>query len=951
MHKNGYDPLVHDIKRGRLITINCDRKCPSRKYCSRIPFEIVGNGNIDIIFLSGPPSYTERETNRPFSSRSGTTLRNIVCQLKKRYSKNITYALLHVSLNVPDEDTNRTLIDSEIEHCSHNIKNIIYTYSPKTIVLLGSSAILSIFQEKILIDKVRGMMQEIKISDKIFPVIATYNVNYGINNPDQLGDIYDDISILFGRKKPVIDIEYGPDKAIDYKIITSVKETETVFRSLAQSKQPLIYDIESTNLTKFHSDILTLQFYNGGKTGFCLPWMHPDTPFSNNELEKLKILLKKLFNSKNNYPYVVGHNLKYDFTVTKTILKVDINKPLFDTIIGAYLLDETHAKDDDDSDTIGKKGGYALGSQLLFYGLDDDWYYDAKNRRSDLVNESLDFVARYGVGDVVYNYELLRCQFEEAKHQNYVKQWKNLVLNFYNDQVRLFSDLEINGIFVDTEYLGVLMSPEKSPLIKFIKDTTEKLYNLPSVKEANRRLNKNQPSVFGDIWVFDINKPEHKILLFYDVMKLKPLSYSKKTGKPNVDKVFKKYYMKESEEVKLFFYLGRANQLFNLYPKSFHNILSNNPDCSDGRIRPNFIGYSTRSGRSVVRNPNTQQTVSDVSSDDPINKELTDIVRGLFSSEIGNAIVKLDLMANEVRCWSHLSLDDVLKDAIMQGYNLRKEYFLTGPDSEFYKKLKTEGDIHRSMASKFTQLDIYDITEEMRKNSKGTTFGTMFGLTTFNLAKQLKKTEEETEEIKNSFFKAFKKGKKWLDASMQYARENYYVESPFGRRRRLHYFLIKPPLSTNTHYLFNNRDKIVRSKIGQGERRARNSPIQGLGSDIAFIASFIVAKYIRKMNKNWKLLNVVHDSLEAEVPVIEIKDYIMVSKIAFDRVAQSYIKHIFNETLTVPIEVDYEIGFTFREMIKWDGAYNSLEKIQNKMIEKTKHRKKFDINDVKLMTA
>lgn len=946
-HRRKDDPFIKELVIGKILKTSCQKKeCPAFKTCSNIPIEVVGNGKLDFLFIGGPATHLEMEIGRPFSSRNGTTLRNIVYLLKKEYKKDITYALAHVTRNVNEPNVKRTVIDYEIESCSVNIRKAIYSLEPKVVVLLGRDAVTSVLQTKISLDKYRGTFETIKIKDKKFKVYFTYNPSFGIMNPDRLGDIYYDIACLMGRKKPVINIEYGPKKEKDYKVITTIKEAKKVLGKMFKSSRPLIFDVESDSLSKFDSNILTLQFYNGGKYGYCLPWTHPETPFSNSDFAALKKILKKLFSLQARYPFIVGHNLKYDYTIVFTRLGITIHKPLFDTMAGAYLLDETHTKDDeDDTDAMGGTGGYGLGSQLLLYGFYDEWYIQAKHNRANLANENLDYVARYGVGDVVLNWELMRCQFEEAREQRYSKEWKNLLINFYSHQIKLFTDLELNGILVDTEYLGILTSPEKSPLIKFIAEIKEELHSLSNVKKANKKLNSAQRSVFGDVWMFDIQKPDHKQLLFIDVMGLEPLSYGKlkdgSQGAPSLNKKFQKQYMDEHREVELLFYLSRANQLFNLYPKSFREILSTDPDCRDGRIRPSFFGTRTRSGRGAARKPNTQQTIRSGETDTP-DAKLADIIRGLYTCELGNVIIKLDLMANEVRCWGEVAKDGKLKKSVLHGMKLRAQYFNEGPNEALYKKVKLEGDLHRTNAAEFNTKPVTKVTADDRQSSKDTTFGTIYGLTTGNLAKRLKKTYKATQKIKQKFFDTFRAGKKWLDGIIVEGKNKLFVESFLGRRRRLWFFLIQWPLSKHSTMedpQLNDEDRYVSTRIGQGERRAMNSPIQGIGSDLAFIASFLMRSYIKRNRKNWKLFNVVHDSLEAEVPVDEISEYILVSKVIFERLTAKFIKKYFDHELFMPIEVDFEVGFTFREMKKWDGAYRNLQKLEKEMIIASRKRK------------
>jgi hypothetical protein len=53
---------------------------------------------------------------------------------------------------------------------------------------------------------------------------------------------------------------------------------------------------------------------------------------------------------------------------------------------------------------------------------------------------------------------------------------------------------------------------------------------------------------------------------------------------------------------------------------------------------------------------------------------------------------------------------------------------------------------------------------------------------------------------------------------------------------------------------------------------------------------------------------------------------------------KKYLKAHFDYTVHIPIEVEFEVGLDMASTIEWDGAYNTLDKLQNKMITLDKER-------------
>ena len=98
-------------------------------------------------------------------------------------------------------------------------------------------------------------------------------------------------------------------------------------------------------------------------------------------------------------------------------------------------------------------------------------------------------------------------------------------------------------------------------------------------------------------------------------------------------------------------------------------------------------------------------------------------------------------------------------------------------------------------------------------------YGIAYGLSAYGLADRLNIEQDEAGAYIDRYFERFPAVKRYIEETIEFARENGYVETLLGRRRPI------PELRSGRPQ--------VRS---QGERLAVNMPIQGTSADIIKIA-------------------------------------------------------------------------------------------------------------------
>lgn len=270
----------------------------------------------------------------------------------------------------------------------------------------------------------------------------------------------------------------------------------------------------------------------------------------------------------------------------------------------------------------------------------------------------------------------------------------------------------------------------------------------------------------------------------------------------------------------------------------------------------------------------------------------------------------------------------VNKDEIYSVNELRAEieyYFIKEVNYLLSKSiLNSNADIHRRSASTFNQVPLDKVTKEMRQNAKGFVFGCIYGRGLNSVAKELGITEQEAEKLFNLFKGSMPKAFKWLEGEKDFGRKNLYVESQIGRRRRVWGFL--------------QRNGSIISKM---ERLSQNSKIQGFCSDLNIIANSLLVEWIYSKGKGkyqvddseaWFIDNLVHDSGEMEFPVIDIYYILMNSEKYFTTELLKYTEKVFGFNTKVPIEIDYDIGLSYADMIGWDGTVLHAKHIQKEML-------------------
>ena len=272
---------------------------------------------------------------------------------------------------------------------------------------------------------------------------------------------------------------------------------------------------------------------------------------------------------------------------------------------------------------------------------------------------------------------------------------------------------------------------------------------------------------------------------------------------------------------------------------------------NDGRIHTNYQQTGTSTGRLSSDNPNLQNI--------PIKTERGQRLRSAFvAGEEFETLLTADYSQIEMRIMAHLSEDDGLIEAFNQGE-----------------------DLHNFVGSRIYGVEPDQVDSQMRSRVKAMSYGLVYGLSEYGLARQLRIANSEAKQLMADYFARFGGVKRYLDQVVQQAKALGYTTTIYGRRRPF------PDLNSS---IFQVREN--------ARRAALNAPIQGTAADIMKLAMIAVHKEMLASKLKSKMLLQVHDELVFAVYPGELEKLKEIAIRQMSEVAK----------LSVPLEVHIGIG-------------------------------------------
>ena len=407
-------------------------------------------------------------------------------------------------------------------------------------------------------------------------------------------------------------------------------------------------------------------------------------------------------------------------------------------------------------------------------------------------------------------------------------------LNKLNDEIEIplievLSEMEQNGAILNSK----ILNSQSKDLESRIKKLEEKAYQLAG-EEFNLGSTKQLREIFFE-------------KLKYRIIKKTP------GGQPSTDEKVLAELAEEYELPKVLLEHRTLSKLKSTYTDKLPNQVSQ----STGKVHTSFHQAVTTTGRLSSSDPNLQNI--------PIRTEDGRRIRQAFEPSKGNKFISADYSQIELRVMAHMSKDAGLLEAFLEGE-----------------------DVHSKTASEVFDVGIKDVTSDLRRNAKAINFGLIYGISAFGLGKQLGISRNLAAEYMAMYFEKYPDVKKYMESTKEFASQNGYVETLFGRRLYLRDI---------------NATNAMRRQAS--ERAAINAPVQGTAADIMKIAMINMHKAIKTEKSEAKLILQVHDELILDTPKDEI-----------DKIVNLITDSMMGAAnLDVPLEIDIGIGDN------WDQAH------------------------------
>ncbi|MFN0256098.1 DNA polymerase I [Pedobacter ureilyticus] len=406
-----------------------------------------------------------------------------------------------------------------------------------------------------------------------------------------------------------------------------------------------------------------------------------------------------------------------------------------------------------------------------------------------------------------------------------------LAAEIENPLIYVLADMEKEGVRIDAETLATYSAQLQEEISKAELNVYEK---------AGLKFNLASPKQLGEV--------------LFDHLKLDPKAKKTKTGQYQTGEDVLTALATKSDIVQDILDFRQMQKLKSTYVDALPLLV--NP--RTGRVHTSYNQAVAATGRLSSNNPNLQNI--------PIKTDRGREVRKAFIARDENHILlSADYSQIELRIIAEISKEANMLDAFLNGI-----------------------DIHTATAAKVYGIGIDEVTSNQRRNAKAVNFGIIYGQSAFGLSQNLNIPRKEAAEIIEQYFIQYPGIKNYMSDTMNFARENGYVETIMGRRRYLRDI--------------NSANMTVR---GYAERNAINAPIQGSAADMIKIAMINIHKDMVAQKLQSKMTMQVHDELVFDV----IKD------------EKEQVKEIITNRMKTAIKTEVPIEIEIGEGTNWLEAH------------------------------
>lgn len=441
-------------------------------------------------------------------------------------------------------------------------------------------------------------------------------------------------------------------------------------------------------------------------------------------------------------------------------------------------------------------------------------------------NVGLEEIKEYAGEDADVTLQLYSILSKDIENENL----KDLINNIELPLVKVLKDIEFEGVRIDPDFLRNYSKVLEDQIRKSEKAIYEK---------CGTRFNIASPKQVGEV--------------LFEKLKL-PYRW-KKTGSNQFSTDDEKLteLAKDFEVVNDIQEYRKLAKLKSTYVDSLPLMV--NP--KTGRVHSSFNQARAATGRLSSENPNLQNI--------PIKNEAGREIRKAFvPRNEDHIIVSADYSQIELRLIAEISNEEAMLDAFIKNQ-----------------------DIHRATAAKVYGVPYDDVNSDQRRNAKTVNFSILYGAGATNISRQLGIKQSEAKELIENYFNQYKGLRKYMNETVESARNKGYVMTYMGRKRVLRDI--------------DSKNSLIRSNA---ERIAINTPIQGTAADLIKMAMIKIHSRLFNEGLQSKMILQVHDEL--------VFDVLKSEKAKVEELVLYEMKHAI-PNLKVPIDVGIGHGENWLE--------------------------------------
>ncbi|HAN37598.1 MAG TPA: DNA polymerase I [Chitinophagaceae bacterium] len=480
------------------------------------------------------------------------------------------------------------------------------------------------------------------------------------------------------------------------------------FVAKALQQLEICFDTETTHIDANEAELVGMSFAFTAREAYYIP-----CPPEKEATSAILALLAPLFA----HPDIlwIGQNIKYDLLVLKWY-GYTLTGKLYDTMLAHYVIEPE-----------GKRSMDWLSTQYLGYEpIAIETLIGKKGKEQGNMRDApIEAVKDYAAEDADITLQLKHALHPQLKE----REVERVFYEVENPLVRVLTDMEYEGIRVDTDFLqaySVQLEQEAAEAEQQVYATAGLKFNLASPKQLGEVL--------------------------FDHLKLDPSAKKTKTGQYQTgEDVLLKLAAKGHDVVTNILAYRQLTKLKSTYVDALPKLLNS----KTGRVHTNYAQAVAVTGRLSSNNPNLQNI--------PIRTERGREIRKAFVPRSSDYILlSADYSQIELRIVAAISGDENMVKAFIAGK-----------------------DIHTATAAKVYGIDEAAVTKEQRYKAKSVNFGIIYGQGAFGLADNLGISRSEAKEIIDNYKREFSGITRYMDETINFCREHGYVQTLMGRKRWL----------------------------------------------------------------------------------------------------------------------------------------------------------------------